>query len=198
MGLNFDTEAGQTRLDEDEIEGLLLYSVTTRGELDEFEQENIERAVIWTLGRTLPAERLFSEEFVRQLHVRMFGDVWALAGKFRSTDKNLGIDKWHIASALKALLDDALYWHVHAVYPPDELAIRFKHRLVSIHCFPNGNGRHSRLIADVVASNLYGQPPFSWGARRSASGERVRSTYMQALRTADAGEVGPLVAFARS
>jgi len=198
MGLNFDSQAGSTRLDEDDIEGLLLYSVTTRGELDEFEQENIERAVIWTLGRTLPVERLFSEEFVRSLHVRMFGDVWAWAGKFRKTDKNLGVDTWQIPTALKALLADAQFWHVHRVYPPDELVLRFKHRLVSIHCFPNGNGRHSRLLADVMAFSLYGLPPFSWGARLPASGERVRSMYMQALRAADAGDVGPLVAFARS
>lgn len=148
MGLDISTSDGQTPLDDDEKTGLLIPTITTRGELDEFEQLNIEEAMQWVLGKSFRTETILSEHFIRQLHQRMFRTVWNWAGDFRTTNKNIGVDKWQIPSDLRNLCGDALYWIEHATYPPDEIAIRFKHRLVSIHCFPNGNGRHSRLMAD--------------------------------------------------
>ena len=146
MGLDLEYIEGQTPLDEDEKEGLLIPSIATRGELDEFEQQNIEEAIAWSLSRSFKAEKVFSEDFVKTLHKRMYNNVWAWAGVFRRTNKNIGVDKWQIPTELRALMDDVKYWHTNGTYEPDELVIRFKHRLVSIHCFPNGNGRHSRLI----------------------------------------------------
>lgn len=198
MGLDADYRDGQTPLDEEEKEGLLIPSIATRGELDEFEQQNIEKALQWTLKRSFRVAEVFSEKFVRSVHQRMYADVWSWAGEFRKTDKNIGIDKWQIATHLKYLLDDALYWHANSIYPADELALRFKHRLVSIHCFPNGNGRHSRLMADIIIGKLYKQPVFSWGSAGFYKGDRARTAYLRAIKMADQGDYGPLLAFARS
>lgn len=165
MGLNIQYEAGQTPLDEDEKEGLLIPSVMTRGDLDEVEQRNIEEAISWTIltRRGFTSRRILTEEFVRELHKRMLGDVWRWAGAFRNSNKNIGVDKYRIGIELRMLLDDARYWIGHETYLPDEIAIRFKHRLVSIHCFANGNGRHSRLIADIIIDKIFGNEVFTWG-----------------------------------
>lgn len=86
------------------------------------------------------------------------------AGEFRKTDKNIGIDKWQIPTELKYLLDDTKFWIDNDTYPHEEIAVRFKHRIVSIHCFANGNGRHSRLMADIIIEKVFRQPVFTWGA----------------------------------
>lgn len=197
MGLNLTHGYGQTPLDEEEKEGLLVASVSTRGELDEFEQQNIEEAMQWLLTRSPKSGAILTESFVCRLHLRMYGSVWAWAGHFRRTDKNLGIDKWQIPTALKILLDDTAFWIAKQTYAPDEIALRFKHRIVSIHCFPNGNGRHSRLMADILVEKVYKLPVFSWGAR-SGKPDAVRAAYLHALRAADSGDMRPLLVFARS
>ena len=150
MGLNLTYNDGQTPLDEDEKEGLLIKSIATRGEVDEFEQQNIEDAIQWSLTRKFKSDQILNEPFILALHKRMYGRVWSWSGEYRKTNKNIGVDKLDIPVALRSLIDDASYWLEHNVYEPDEFAIRFKHRLVSIHCFPNGNGRHSRMIADIM------------------------------------------------
>jgi Fic-DOC domain mobile mystery protein B len=197
MGLDFDYIDGQTPLDEEEKDGLLIPTIATRGELDEFEQQNIEQAVQWTLGRSFKREVILTEDFIRTLHKRMYADVWAWAGEFRKTNKNIGVDKWQIPSDLKYLLDDAKYWHENNTYPPDEIAVRFKHRIVSIHCFPNGNGRHSRLMADIIIEKIYKQPVFSWGAANLSSEGDTRTAYLKAVKTADKGDYSLMLAFAR-
>lgn len=198
MGLDFDYINGQMFLDEEEKDGLLILTIATRGELDEFEQQNIEKAVQWILGRTFKPELFFTEDFVRMLHKRMYADVWAWAGEFRKTNKNIGVDKWKIPSDLKYLLDDAKYWHENNTYTQDEIAVRFKHRIVSIHCFPNGNGRHSRLMADIIIEKIYKQPVFSWGAANLSDEGDTRKSYLKAVKTADRGDYRLLLAFARS
>ena len=198
MGLELEYLPGQTPLDEDEKEGLLIPTITTRGELDEFEQKNIEEAMQWSLGRNFKPEAIFTEDFIKQLHQRMYGEVWAWAGHFRKTDKNIGVDKWQIPVALKSLLDDALFWVQNNTMPAEEIAIDFKHRLVSIHCFPNGNGRHSRLMADLIISKIYKQPEFTWGAASLNKESEERNQYLKALRAADSGDHSLLLAFAKS
>ncbi len=198
MGLDLDYINGQMFLDEEEKDGLLILTIATRGELDEFEQQNIETAVQWILGRTFKPELFFTEDFVRMLHKRMYADVWAWAGEFRKTNKNIGVDKWKIPSDLKYLLDDAKYWHENNTYTQDEIAVRFKHRIVSIHCFPNGNGRHSRLMADIIIEQIYKQPVFSWGAANLSDEGDTRKSYLKAVKTADRGDYRLLLAFARS
>jgi Fic-DOC domain mobile mystery protein B len=198
MGLDLAYIDGQTPLGEEEKDGLLIPTIATRGELDEFEQQNIEQAVQWTLGRSFNPETVLTEDFIRMVHKRMYADVWAWAGKFRKTNKNIGTDKWQIPAELRYLLDDIRYWHENNTYPPDEIALRFKHRIVSIHCFPNGNGRHSRLMADIIIEKIYRQPVFSWGAANLSSEGEVRAAYLKAVKAADQGDYSLLLAFARS
>ncbi len=198
MGLDLDYIDGQTPINEDEKEGLLIETITTKGELDEFEQQNIEEALQWVFGKKLKGKDVFTERFICNLHKRMYGNVWAWAGEFRKTDKNIGIDKFQIPVALKILCDDALFWVENETYPPEEIAIRFKHRIVSIHCFPNGNGRHSRLMGDIIIEKLFGQEPFSWGTTNITNANETRLAYLQALKQADQDAYQPLIDFARS
>ena len=197
MGLNLEYIDGQTPLDEDEKDGLLINSISTRGELDEFEQQNIESAIQWILTRKFKNEQIFTEAFIQDLHKRMYGKVWQWAGKYRRTNKNIGVDKLQIPIDLKALLDDAMYWITNDVFPPDEVAIRFKHKLVSIHCFPNGNGRHSRLMADIIIEKIYNQPVFTWGGTNSSNENDIRDKYLRAIKAADKGEFSLLLEFVR-
>ena len=198
MGLDLEYLDGQTPLDEDEKEGLLIKSIATRGELDEFEQQNIEQAIEWTLRRSFKAEAIFTEEFIRGVHKRMYAGVWRWAGDFRRTNKNIGVDKWQIPTELRYLLDDAKFWLTNNTYDAEEIAVRFKHRIVSIHCFANGNGRHSRLMADIIIEKIFKQPVFTWGAAKLVKHGDTRTAYLKAIRAADAGDVKPLIRFSRS
>lgn len=198
MGLDLTYIAGQTPLDEEEKEGLRIPTIATRGELDEFEQQNIEQAVQWTLGRSFKSDTVFTEDFVRMMHKRMYAEVWVGAGEFRKTNKNIGVDKWQIPTELRYLLDDIRYWHGNNTYAPDEIAVRFKHRIVSIHCFPNGNGRHSRLMADIIIEKLYKQPVLNWGAANLSGEGNTRAANLKAVKAADRGDYSLLLAFARS
>jgi Fic-DOC domain mobile mystery protein B len=198
MGLEINYTNGQTPLSEEELDGLLIPSITTREELDEFEQLNIEKAIQWTLGKKINDEKLFTEKFIKDLHKRMYGDVWQWAGSFRNSEKNLGIKSYSIPLHLKQLLDNVIYWHQNKIYPPIELAIRFKHQLVSIHCFPNGNGRHSRLMADLILEKLYMQSFLSWGSSSLVTADEKRKDYIRAIKIADKHDLYPLMAFAKS
>jgi Fic-DOC domain mobile mystery protein B len=134
---------------------------------------------------------------VKDLHRRMLGDVWRWAGKFRTSERNIGIAHWEIPVALRILLEDTKAWIGYKTYPPDEIAVRFHHRLVQIHPFPNGNGRHSRLMADLLVMQLGGER-FSWGRESLGDAGEVRTSYIKALKAGDDHDIGPLLAFARS
>jgi Fic-DOC domain mobile mystery protein B len=200
MGLNLDYSPGQTPLYEEESEGLKIPSIATKGELDEFEQKNIEEAVLWTVGTKIKVDKLFSESFIKSLHKRMYGEVWKWAGKFRQSEKNIGIESWRIPTELRGLLEDAKFWIENETYPTDEMAIRFKHRIVSIHCFPNGNGRHSRLMADLIVEKIFDRKTFTWGQSNSnlSNETEASSKYLAALKKADNGDYTDLLSFARS
>jgi len=198
MGLDLVFNDGQTPLEQDETEGLLIPTIATRGDLDEFEQQNIEEAIQWVLSKSLNAKTIFTEQFIKTLHKKMYGHIWAWAGSFRKSNKNIGVDKWDISTALKALLDDALFWTAHNTFNSDEMAIRFKHKLVSIHCFANGNGRHSRLMADIIIDKIYKQPVFTWGVKNLVKQGINRINYIKAIKEADKNNFKPLLQFARS
>ena len=198
MGLELNYINDQTPLDEEEKDGLLIKTISTRGDLDEFEQLNIEEAEIWLLKTKLDISKILSEEFIRELHSKMFGNVWRWAGSFRSSNKNIGVDKFEITIHLRNIIDDTKYWIDHKTFSEDEIVIRFSHRLVQIHLFPNGNGRHSRLIADVLINKGFNKEEFTWSSTDITSAGSVRSSYIRALRNADAGEFIDLIAFARS
>ncbi|MBT8182349.1 MAG: mobile mystery protein B [Eudoraea sp.] len=198
MGLELKYEEGQTPLDENEKEGLKIKSITTQGELDEFEQLNIEKAVEWTIRTNLKAEKILIEKFVKDLHKRMYGEVWKWAGEFRRSEKNIGITWTRIGMELRNLLDDTKYWIENNTYSPEEIAIRFKHRIVSIHCFPNGNGRHSRLMADIIIESIFGKEIFSWHQSNMVKADETRKEYINSLREADNGNIKPLIEFAKN
>ena len=198
MGLELDYKDGQTPLDEEEKEGLKIKSITTQGELDAFEQLNIEKALEWTIHTRLNAEKILTEKFIKSLHKRMYGEVWKWAGEFRKTDKNIGINWLQIGIELKILIDDTKYWIAQKTYEPEEIAIRFKHRLVAIHCFPNGNGRHSRIMADIIMESVFGNAIFSWQQSNMVKADEKRKEYITALKEADNGNIKPLIKFAKN
>jgi len=183
-----------TPLTPEEMRDLIPAHIAYRRELNEAEQENIVRAQEWALSRRRDP---LSEKFVKDLHRRMLGDVWRWAGKFRASARNMGIDYWQIPVALRQLLDDAQAWIEYNAYPPDEIAVRFHHRLVQIHPFPNGNGRHARLMADLLAMQL-GRERFSWGRGSLRTAGAARARYVEALRAADDRDIALLLAFARA
>ncbi len=184
-----------TPLTPEEREALIPTYITLRGELNEVEQIGIADADRWAFDRR--RGNVLDEDFLRQLHKRMFGDVWKWAGQFRTTPRNIGVEAWEIRPQLRQLLDDVRYWVEHQTYAPDEIAVRFHHRLVWIHPFPNGNGRHSRLAADLLAVKL-DQQRFTWGSGNLVAIAELRKRYVDALRAADGHDVGPLITFTRS
>jgi Fic-DOC domain mobile mystery protein B len=185
---------GSTPLDPDEMEGLLHKHVTTRGELDQLEQANIVEGMNWLKKQKRPD--VLTEVFACELHKRLFGKVWKWAGSFRRTEKNIGIDPVQIAIQLRQLLDDARFWIENGTYPPKELAARFHHKLVYIHLFPNGNGRHARIMADALLTKLMDEPAIDWaGGYRLESMNERRDHYIAALRDADEHDFDALLAF---
>lgn len=196
MGLGYDEQEGQTKINEEERAGLKIKVITLQRELDEFELRNIAKARKWLKKQKVGATDILQEAFLKKLHKRMFDDVWKWAGKFRQSEKNIGVPWIQISREVKVLCDDALFWVEHEIYPPAEIALRFKYRLVSIHCFPNGNGRHSRMMADVLMEQVWGLGAFSWSAGNLVSPTEERKIYITALRAADHGDMEPLLAFA--
>jgi Fic-DOC domain mobile mystery protein B len=185
---------GHTELTDEDRQGLIPTYIATRGELFEAEQLNITDAV---LGRHPTTAELLDDLYLRELHKAMFGDVWKWAGRYRQRETNIGVDPTTIAVAVRQLVDDANSWIEHAAFAPAESAIRFHHRLVHIHPFPNGNGRHGRIACDLLVAAL-DQAPFTWGAGLAVDTEELGRRYVSALRRAGAGEISDLHAFARS
>ena len=190
---NMQYPEGATPLDPNELGGLKHKHITTQGELDQLEQANISSGLRW-LGRQ--RANVLTDDFVIALHKRLFGDVWDWAGTFRKTGKNIGIEPINIPVALRGLLEDAQYWVDHKTYPPLEAAARLHHRLVEIHPFPNGNGRHARIMADAILDRVYGTKPIDWAGGHDLQKMNVRRTeYIAALKSADAGDYAPMIHF---
>jgi Fic-DOC domain mobile mystery protein B len=174
--------------------GLKFRHITTRGELDELEQANIEDGLRWLARRR--GRDVLTDGFAITLHKRLFGDVWEWAGTFRRTGKNIGIDPVQISVELRTLMDDARYWAQHGTYPPAEAAVRLHHRLVFVHPFPNGNGRHARIMADAVLAKVYGAKAIDWaGGHDLQKMNGRRAAYISALKSADRADFAPLLAF---
>jgi Fic-DOC domain mobile mystery protein B len=189
-----EQDDASTPLSPEEREGLIPSYITLRGELNEAEQENILEADAWAFSRK---RDVLDEKFLNALHKRMYGNVWRWAGTYRKSQKNIGIEFYKVPTELRTLLDDCRYWVQNNTYPPDEIAARFHHRLVAIHCYPNGNGRHARLAADLLLVSL-GRERFSWGSANLVDAGATRAAYVAALRAADNHDYGPLFAFVRS
>ncbi len=189
-----EEDDASTPLSPEEREGLIPSYITLRGELNEAEQANILEADAWAFSRK---RDVLDAGFLDTLHKRMYGNVWRWAGTHRKSQKNIGLEFYKIRTELRKLLDDCRYWVKNNTYPPDEIGARFHHRLVSIHCYPNGNGRHARLAADLLLTAL-GRGRFSWGSANLIDAGATRAAYVAALRTADNHDYAPLFAFVRS
>ena len=191
--MNFNYPEGATPIDADEALGLIPPHITLQGELNEWEEQNILQGMKWATARR--RKDLLSEKFIRVLHRHMFNQTWKWAGQFRKSDKNIGVHWSTIPEGIKNLCDDANYWIEHKTYSLTEIAVRFHHRLVSIHPFPNGNGRHSRLLADLIRADL-GEGRFTWDSANLTIAGTERHQYIDALKAADAGNIKPLIDFA--
>ena len=189
-----DNPAHATPLTAEEREGLIPSHVTLRRELNELEQQNILEADLWSFARR---RNPLSETFARGLHRRMYGDVWRWAGTYRTTDKNIGVSREQIQTRLHEAIDNAQFWISQKTFFPDEIAVRFHHSLVFIHPFPNGNGRWSRLMADILAVRL-DRPRFTWGSKDLRAADETRKAYIDALKAADNHDFAGLIIFARS
>jgi Fic-DOC domain mobile mystery protein B len=190
------TSVGNTPLSPEELADLIP-NLATKQELNEWERENILRGREWAVGdRTSPTD-MVSDEYVRKLHKKMFDETWKWAGDYRHTEKSIGVSVHEIRERLMALFGDTRYWIENGTYLPDEITVRFHQRLVFIHPFPNGNGRHARLIADIIAMKL-GRSAFTWGSANLVTKGEARTTYLEAIRAADDGDIQPLLNFARS
>jgi len=187
--INRGLPEGATPLDPDEVEDLLPAHIRTRGELNVWEQENILIAASWI--RRARKEAL-DEATIRELHRKMFSQTWKWAGKYRTSDKTIGLHWPQIPMAVRNSVADGRYWLREGVYPPDEAAIRLHHRLVQIHLFPNGNGRHARLWSDMLLFQN-GRPPIDWGGAKLDTGSDFRRGYIRALWIADEGNLQPLL-----
>jgi Fic-DOC domain mobile mystery protein B len=190
------TSDGNTPLSPEEIEDLIP-NLATKEELNEWERENILLARTWALKNRTSAIEMISDEYIRKLHHKMFDETWKWAGQYRKTEKNIGVRFHEIPERLAILFGDVRFWIENTTFSPDEIAIRFHHRLVFIHPFPNGNGRHGRLIADVLVMRL-GAAAFSWGSKDLVKPGEARDEYLKALRAADHDDIQPLLKFSRS
>lgn len=191
----FDEPEDATPLSPEDKRGLIPSYISTRAELNREEQRNILEAVVWASGRT---REIISVEAIQNLHKRMFNKVWEWAGEFSQVhDRAIGVQPYMIGPDLRQLTGDVKYWIEHQSYSADEISVRFHHRLVQIHPFPNGNGRCSRLAADILIQNLGGEK-FSWGRGDLRSANDVRRTYINALRQADQHDFAALLEFVRS
>ena len=195
MGIsNVPVEPGQTPLSDEEKLGLIPSYITNVGELNEWEYANILRGQKWAFGRR--RKNILSEDFIRTLHKKMFGDIWDWAGRYRKSDKNIGVPAYTIPTEIREVLDTAKFWEREQSLDIREIAVRLHHRLVKVHPFPNGNGRHARLFADVCLFNNK-EPPFKWGGRANLTSQStLRRAYLDALQQADNLNYVPLRAFA--
>jgi len=194
--IQFEYPDGATPINADETEGLLLTHITTRAELDRWEQDNINEALSWIEERK--PKDILNEPFMKLLHKKMFCNLWKWAGNFRQSKKSIGVPWYRISVDLKQLCDDVKYWIENKTFSEDETAARFHHRLVSIHLFPNGNGRHARLMADILLENVLNKAPFTWGSANLIVSRVDRKKYIESLVAADRNDYEPLLVFVRS
>ena len=185
-----------TLLNPEDSDALKISSVTTRAELNDVEQRNIDKAFAWLEKRRKAP--ILEEDFIVQLHKKMFGDVWKWAGKIRQRDTNIGVHWTFIRQELRSLIDDVKQQIASQAYPPDDIALRFHHRLVWIHVFPNGNGRHARLMTDILLTDILNRPVFDWGRHNLVTQNNERVDYIQALKAADGHDYSLLEKFVRS
>jgi Fic-DOC domain mobile mystery protein B len=196
VGLRFEYPEGATPLDPEEASALIP-AIATQAELNDFEALNIAEAASWAFRSRKLRGNILDRTSLSLLHKRMFDNTWRWECRFRTTAKNLGVEAWRIPTDLENLVQDARLWVDTGVYGPDEVAARFHHRLVFIHAFVNGNGRHARLATDLLCTELNVDVP-TWGSVDLVRPSDTRHEYIQALRMADANDYVALIRFLRA
>ncbi len=169
--------------------------ITTRGELNELESANIIEGLKWLEQRPKSFDVL-TDTVARTMHKRLYEAVWDWAGKYRQTEKNIGVPVWDISTKLRTCLDDARYWRDNNTYEPLEAAARFHHELVRVHPFPNGNGRWARIMADIYLTGFNKVFILDWSGGNTFSAHRT--TYIAALKAADGHDFEALINFVKS
>ncbi len=198
MALTDPHAFGATPLRLEEIKGL-KHAVTTHGDLNELEAANILQGQEWALGaRRTQLSNMLSDDYMFELHKRMFGAVWRWAGKYRLRDTNIGLPFTSIRGALREIYADSKYWIERGSFSPLEIAVRIHHRLVWVHPFSNGNGRFARLFADLLLIRHFKQERLSWSGNALGTFDPRRADYIAALQSADARNYAPLLAFCNS
>lgn len=198
MALTDPHAPGATPLSPEDLEGLKV-PVTTHGELNELEAANIVKGQEWALrSRSTRVPQILTDGYVQRLHREMYGEVWEWAGQYRLADTNIGVTHATIRTELRAVCDDARYWIEHGTYFPEELAIRLHHRLIKVHLFRNGNGRHGRMLADLLLLRHFKAARLSWGGGDLGRAGPRRETYIAGMRAADAHDYRVLLGFCRS
>lgn len=192
MGINLEYPSGATPLDPDEAQGLIPGHITTQAQLNRWELQNVAAGEAWALEQK--KHDILSFDFMKKLHKRMFGRTWRWAGAKRKTEKSIGIAPEAIEVEIKKLCDDVKAQLEYKSYPIEEIAARFHHRLVLIHPFPNGNGRFTRLMADLLLLQN-GVERFRWGSDALNADGEIRASYIAALRAADGKDYRPLFQF---
>lgn len=196
MGITFEYQSGATPIDLNEAQGLIP-ALSTQAELNAFELLNINEARSWATRSRIVKANLLTPDAIKLIHLRMFDHTWKWAGKYRVTAKTIGIEAYRISTEVHNLMENVKVWMREQVYAPDELCARFHHRLVQIHAFPNGNGRHARFVVDLLAANQRWEP-LTWGSSNLGLRSHARDQYISALQLADHHQIGALTQFIKS
>jgi len=196
MEPNVVYETGQSHLDSEELAGLKITGIKELSDVLPFESKNIAKATVWSEKNQFGSDKIFTEIFIREIHKRMFGDVWQWAGKYRLSNKSMGVEKSLISKELKQLFSNTKFWIESESYNPDEIAIRFMHRLMQLQCFPGGNARHAKLMSDIVIEHILNGEIFTWGESLNDP-KLAREKFLDALKKADKGKMDDLLKIAR-
>jgi Fic-DOC domain mobile mystery protein B len=196
MELKTVYQPGQAQLEKEELGGLKITGITILSEVLPHETKNITKATTWAEKNQFGPEKIFTEPFLKEIHKRMFCDVWDWAGKYRLGNKTMGVDFKLIRQELKQLFSNTMFWIENESYDPDEIAIRFMHRLLQIQCFPDGNARHAQLMADIVSEHILNGEIFTWGSSLNDP-KQAREKFLDALKKADKGKMDDLLKIAR-
>jgi len=195
--MKFDYPEGATTIDADELADLIPTHITLQKELNEWEQKNISDATELYYNKQFTIEEILEFSFILEVHKKMFNETWKWAGKTRKTLKTLGVPIERIFEETEYLLGDTVFWIENNTYSNNEIGARFHHRLVQIHLFPNGNGRHSRFVTDLLMKSI-GNELFTWGNKDLYNQSSVRNNYINSLKEADNNNYKLLLDFVRT
>ena len=152
---------GETPIPGDELAALVphvidtLAAPITRADIYDLEsavlQDVTETQLAAALDGSLTLDDLLNDYFLRDLHTQLYGDIWMWAGRWRQYEVNIGVAPEHIAVELRSAMGNIGYrWERAADWTPRELGVAVHAEAVRVHPFTDGNGRTTRLLADLV------------------------------------------------